>query len=379
MRWIDCSRAHVVLTTQNDNAVELIEKKSTGWCIGESRVVFVCVLSDVGRCHEVLTDIVPPVPENISDNKEKSSKFTHGMNDWRPFIYGGLASIAAECGTFPIDTTKTRLQIQGQVMDAQLRDLKYRGMFHAFVRIVREEGPLSLYSGLAPALLRQATYGTIKIGVYHSLKRTLVTDPVDETLAINVFCGVVAGMTSSSIANPTDVLKVRMQARGSKSSEYENILNSFVKIYKQEGVAGLWRGVGPTAQRAAIVAGVELPVYDAVKKHIILSGYMGDTKGTHFLASFLAGFAGALASNPIDVCKTRMMNQNVNIVPAVPAGVSVAPIRPAIYTSTADCLVRTVKTEGITALYKGFIPNWLRLGPWNIIFFMTYEQLKHLY
>ncbi|XP_059155340.1 kidney mitochondrial carrier protein 1-like isoform X2 [Physella acuta] len=301
------------------------------------------------------------------------------MNDWRPFIYGGLASITAECGTFPIDTTKTRLQVQGQVLDASLRDIKYRGMFHAFARIFKEEGIHALYSGLAPALLRQATYGTIKIGVYHSLKKMIVTDPADETLAVNVLCGVIAGSVSSSIANPTDVLKVRMQAKGSNSTGYDNIVCSFINIYKQEGLAGLWRGVGPTAQRAAIVAGVELPVYDVVKKHIILSGYFGDTKETHFIASFSAGFAGALASNPIDVCKTRMMNQKVNIVTTAPAGAVSTSLPPAIYTSTMDCLVRTVKTEGITALYKGFIPNWLRLGPWNIIFFMTYEQLKHLY
>ncbi|CAL1544427.1 unnamed protein product [Lymnaea stagnalis] len=333
--------------------------------------------------HEILT--VTQIPslagqqEISTETQTASTTFKHGMNDWRPFIYGGLASITAECGTFPIDTTKTRLQIQGQVIDAQLRNLKYRGMLHAFLRIFKEEGAHALYSGLGPALLRQATYGTIKIGVYHSLKKTLITDPENETLAVNVLCGVIAGMTSSAIANPTDVLKVRMQARGTKTSGYDNLLCSFIKIYKEEGIAGLWRGVGPTAQRAAIVAGVELPVYDIAKKHIILSGYLGDTKETHFLASFTAGFAGALASNPIDVCKTRMMNQNVNIVAAVPAGVVSTPVQPAIYTSTTDCLIRTVKTEGVSALYKGFIPNWLRLGPWNVIFFMTYEQLKHVY
>ncbi|GFR57836.1 kidney mitochondrial carrier protein 1 [Elysia marginata] len=304
------------------------------------------------------------------------------MSDWRPFLYGGLASIAAECSTFPIDTTKTRLQVQGQVLDARLRDLKYRGMVHAFVRIFREEGAHALYSGLAPALLRQATYGTIKIGAYHTLKRALVSDPANETLAINVFCGVVAGITSSSIANPTDVLKVRMQAKSSKPG-CDNMLCSFVKIYQQEGIGGLWRGVGPTAQRAAIVAGVELPAYDIAKKHIILSGYLGDTKETHFLASFFAGFIGALTSNPIDVCKTRMMNQKKTVVlqavPASPAGAVSSAAAPAVYTSTIDCLVRTTKTEGFMALYKGFIPNWLRLGPWNIIFFMTYEQLKKFY
>ena len=42
------------------------------------------------------------------------------------------------------------------------------------------------------------------------------------------------------------------------------------------------QGVGPTAQRAAVVAGVELPAYDLCKKHIIRFG-LGDTKETHFL------------------------------------------------------------------------------------------------
>lgn len=50
-------------------------------------------------------------------------------------------------GTFPIDTTKTRLQIQGQTIDTRLTELKYRGMTHALSRILREEGPNGLYSG----------------------------------------------------------------------------------------------------------------------------------------------------------------------------------------------------------------------------------------
>ncbi|XP_025079621.1 kidney mitochondrial carrier protein 1-like isoform X1 [Pomacea canaliculata] len=298
-----------------------------------------------------------------------------GMNDWRPFVYGGLASITAECGTFPIDTTKTRLQIQGQKIDARYTELKYRGMSHAFFRILREEGALALYSGIAPALLRQATYGTIKIGVYHTLKRAFISNPRDESLAINVLCGVTAGVVSSTIANPTDVLKVRMQATGTQSA-YDNMLSAFIKIYRTEGVAGLWRGVGPTAQRAAIVAGVELPAYDLCKKHIVQSGLMGDTKETHFLASFMAGLAGAIASNPIDVAKTRMMNQKKVKVQLGPSNAGTVQV---LYTSSMDCIVQTVRTEGVMALYKGFIPNWLRLGPWNIIFFMTYEQLKKMY
>ncbi|NWY50179.1 KMCP1 protein, partial [Chionis minor] len=285
--------------------------------------------------------------------------------NWKPFIYGGLASITAECGTFPIDLTKTRLQVQGQVNDAKYKEIRYRGMVHALVRICREEGLKALYSGIAPAMLRQASYGTIKIGTYQSLKRMFVERPEDETLMINVLCGILSGVISSSIANPTDVLKIRMQAQGSVIQG--GMMGNFIQIYQKEGTKGLWKAISLTAQRAAIVVGVELPVYDLTKKHIIMSGFMGDTVYTHFLSSFTCGLAGALASNPIDVVRTRMMNQRNQ----QHGGHS-------NYKGTLDCLLQTWKNEGFFALYKGFWPNWLRLGPWNIIFFLTYEQLKKL-
>ncbi|EHB01946.1 Brain mitochondrial carrier protein 1 [Heterocephalus glaber] len=327
---------------------------------------------------------------------QKSSTISHEMSglNWKPFVYGGLASIVAEFGTFPVDLTKTRLQVQGQSIDVRFKEIKYRGMFHALFRIYKEEGVLALYSGIAPALLRQASYGTIKIGIYQSLKRLFVERLEDETLLINMICGVVSGVISSTIANPTDVLKIRMQAQGSLFQG--SMIGSFIDIYQQEGTRGLWRvstpsgivrwrshrnrqyfprsagssisaqGVVPTAQRAAIVVGVELPVYDITKKHLILSGMMGDTILTHFVSSFTCGLAGALASNPVDVVRTRMMNQR-----AIVGHVD-------LYKGTLDGILKMWKHEGFFALYKGFWPNWLRLGPWNIIFFITYEQLKRL-
>ncbi|KAJ6661723.1 hypothetical protein lerEdw1_013245, partial [Lerista edwardsae] len=147
---------------------------------------------------------------------------------------------------------------------------------------------------------------------------------------------------------------IRMQAQGHVIRG--GMIGNFINIYQNEGARGLWKGVSLTAQRAAIVVGVELPVYDLAKKHIIMSGFMGDTVYTHFLASFTCGLAGALASNPIDVVRTRMMNQST-----LQSGTHSA------YKSTIDCLLQTWKNEGFVALYKGFWPNWLRLGPWNII------------
>ena len=112
------------------------------------------------------------------------------MSALKPLVYGGLASIKVERSTFPIDLTKTRLQIQGQKNDANFKEIRYGGMLHALVRIGREEGLKALYSGIAPAMLHQASYGTIKIGTYQSLKWLCVERPEDETLLINVVCGI---------------------------------------------------------------------------------------------------------------------------------------------------------------------------------------------
>ncbi|ELT99385.1 hypothetical protein CAPTEDRAFT_178931 [Capitella teleta] len=291
------------------------------------------------------------------------------MSDWQPFVYGGIASVVAEFSTFPIDTTKTRLQIQGQVIDVRNHQLKYKGFNHAVTTIVKEEGFVALYSGLGPALLRQATYGTIKLGVYHSLKKLIYKDETEEKLLTNVGCGIIAGMSSSMIANPTDVIKIRMQARGGAFTN-PGIWESFFDIARQEGMRGLWRGMGPNASRAALVVGAEFPAYDFCKKSLHEAQLPFSNTFIHLLSSFSAGVLGALATNPVDVIKTRMMNQRRL---RLSGGLDTAP---AIYTNSIHCLIQTVRTEGVSALYKGLVPNWLRLGPFAIVFFLTYEQLK---
>ncbi|KAK0089775.1 hypothetical protein PV325_005401 [Microctonus aethiopoides] len=285
-----------------------------------------------------------------------------------PFIYGGLASIIAELGTFPLDTTKTRLQIQGQKLDKVHSSLKYSGMLDALLQITKNEGYKSLYCGISSAILRQATYGTIKFGTYYSLKQLAIEKwGSDDLVIINIICAAVAGSISSAIANPTDVVKVRMQVNGNQRNL--SLYGCFHDVYQHEGVRGLWRGVGPTAQRAAVIAAVELPIYDSTK--YCLTPYIGDTVSNHFISSFVASAASAVASTPIDVIRTRLMNQR---------RMSVASdlLPPHIYRGSLDCFFQTCKNEGFSALYKGFVPSLLRMGPWNIIFFITYEQLKKL-
>jgi len=315
----------------------------------------------------------------------------------KPFVYGGLAACLAEFATFPIDTAKTRLQLQGQATDRrQVKRTQYRGMIHCIRSIVTQEGFTVLYSGIHPALLRQAVYGTFKYGLYFTIKD--LVGAANETPATNFLCAVTAGAVSSAIANPTDVLKVRLQSGTSTSSTHHQRLSpsqsppsssalksqtnvkqgsaavekpSFMSVMSGEGVRGLWRGVGPTAARAALVAGVQLPTYEAAKKVFQRSNLFSyDSAANHLVSSFVAGLCACLISSPCDVVRTRMMDQK-RLLKRPGDG---TPVR--IYKTAIECFAITVRNEGFPALYRGFVPAFMRMGPWNIIFFLVYERLK---
>ena len=104
----------------------------------------------------------------------------------------------------------------------------------------------------------------------------------------------------------------------------------------------------------------DLAAYDLAKQKILLHTPLKDNFVTHGCASIVAGLVSTIMSTPSDVLKTRIMSN------------------PGLYKSTGDCLVKTVKNEGIFALYKGFFPIWARMGPKAMVFYLTFEQLRRL-
>ena len=80
---------------------------------------------------------------------------------------------------------------------------------------------------------------------------------------------------------------------------------AFRDIYRVEGMRGLYRGVVPTAKRATIVTGVELPMYDLAKRCLVEFDAFGDTELTHFISSCCAGLCAAAASTPVDVVSSN--------------------------------------------------------------------------
>lgn len=84
-----------------------------------------------------------------------------------------------------------------------------------------------------------------------------------------------------------------------------------------------------------------------------------------FGGAMVAGFMGAFLATPADVVKSRIMNQ-----PTDEKG------RPLHYKGAIDCMSKLVREEGFLAMYKGFVPFWLRVGPWAMVFWTTFEQIR---
>jgi hypothetical protein len=271
---------------------------------------------------------------------------------WQLFLFSGIASCCGEISTVPIDVVKVRMQLQGELGSVA----KYPSAMRAFPMIVQEEGFSALYKGIQPALLRQATYGSLRIGMYEPIKSFVVRKIPGKTDGPNVMhkllSGVICGGLASALCNPTDVVKVRMQADGMAGTgsgpRYKNVFDAFSQIWQHEGVRGMYKGVSPTVQRAAIVAGVELASYDECKTLLVRHLQFSDQgTATHLTASIMAGFLCTIASSPLDVIKSRVMNQPVDSTG-----------RGLRYASTVDCFRSSVRAEGVLSLWKGFWPNF---------------------
>ncbi|XP_030944078.1 mitochondrial uncoupling protein 5-like [Quercus lobata] len=312
------------------------------------------------------------------------------------FVEGGIASIIAGASTHPLDLIKVRMQLQGESNPALVQ--AYRptvtalntpngymslhiappprvGLISIGTQILKSEGATALFSGVSATILRQTLYSTTRMGLYEILKQKWSDHSDSDTAKLpimkKIVAGLIAGSVGAAVGNPADVAMVRMQADGRLPIEqrrnYKSVVDAISQMSKQEGIASLWRGSALTVNRAMIVTASQLATYDQVKEMILEKGLMSDGIGTHVTASFAAGFVASVASNPIDVIKTRVMNMKLE------AG-GVAP-----YSGALDCAMKTVRTEGVMALYKGFIPTISRQGPFTVVLFVTLEQVRKLF
>ena len=197
---------------------------------------------------------------------------------------------------------------------------KYKSMVHCIKTIFAEEGIRSLWKGIFAGLQRQFLFAGLRIGLYGPVRDIICRDNkpgVQPSLLQRISAGLVTGAFGIAVACPTDVVKIRLQAEGKKAPgeprKYKGSLDAYAKIVREEGVKGLYSGLGANMVRNSIMNAAELASYDQIKASFLnlMPNVKPEDKRLHFVCGFSAGFIAVCFASPADVTKTRLMNVRI--------------------------------------------------------------------
>jgi len=279
----------------------------------------------------------------------------------QPFAFGAVAASFSTFCVQPIDMVKVRLQLSGEGgRDAVKNPLKMCAL------IVKNEGPFAFYKGMSAAIFRQCTYGTVRLGVFRTLSDSLREEGKPINPGVSALAGIAAGVCGSMVGTPSDVALVRMQADATlppeKRRNYTNVFSALARIVKEEGVPTLWKGNKPNIYRNVAMSVGMLASYDQAKQ--VTAQWMAPGFWHNFASSSIAGVTASVLSLPFDFVKTRLQKQ-------VPGPDGKLP-----YSSFFDCGVKSIRSEGVFSVYKGFFVFCLRVGPHAMITLLTLEELN---
>eukprot|EP00850_Spirogloea_muscicola_P015902 SM000125S26107 [mRNA] locus=s125:328109:338942:- [translate_table: standard] len=172
-------------------------------------------------------------------------------------LAGSVAGMTSTIVTYPLELIKTRLTVQPG---------EYKGLLDAWARIVKEEGFLELYRGLFPSMIGVIPYAGVNYYAYDSLrnlyKKVLKTDKVD---SFSTLCmGSAAGAIASTATFPLEVARKQVGALQGRVV-YKSTLDALACISREQGLQGLYRGLGPSCLKLMPAAGIFFMCYEALK------------------------------------------------------------------------------------------------------------------
>ncbi|KAJ1852987.1 mitochondrial aspartate-glutamate transporter agc1 [Coemansia sp. RSA 1822] len=187
--------------------------------------------------------------------------------------------------------------------------------------------------------------------------------------AYNFAIGAVAGGIGAAVVYPIDLVKTRMQnQRAAVVGEmlYKNSIDCFRKVIRNEGILGLYRGLGPQLVGVAPEKAIKLTVNDFVRSRITNKQTGEIAVAGEMLAGAMAGASQVVFTNPLEIVKIRLQIQGEMLKEAVGS-------TKAISRSGA---ITIIKELGLVGLYKGASACLLRDVPFSAIYFTCYSHLK---
>ena len=266
------------------------------------------------------------------------------------FLAGGIAGVSEILTMYPLDTVKTR---------AQLATTKAPSIIQTLKDIVQKEGFSKLYKGIAAPILVEAPKRAIKFSANDQYK-SLYQDSFTNKQLLSIATGVSAGCTEAFIVVPFELVKIRLQDR---NSIYKNTMECVKGIFRTEGPLAFYNGLEATLWRHATWNGGYFGVIHSVKNVLPEAETKQGELLRNFVAGAIGGTFGTAINTPYDVVKSRIQNQKPG---------------DKTYGWTIPAIIKVGKAEGASALYKGFLPKVLRLGPGGGILLTVYAVMSDI-
>lgn len=188
---------------------------------------------------------------------------------------GFLGDLASSIFYVPSEVLKTRLQLQGLLNNPHFHSgYNYKSTFHAITDICRTEGPGTLFYGYKATLVRDLPFSLLQLAFYERFRDLAFawTDSKEDLSIKNeLIVGALAGGLAGTLTTPLDVIKTRIQTQQQQQPDLLSlkrplILNSSIfhglrTVARQEGVIGLFSGVGPRFIWTSVQSSIMLFLY----------------------------------------------------------------------------------------------------------------------
>merc|ERR1711872_382559 len=294
---------------------------------------------------------------------DRASSTTIKMADpvgfMKDFLAGGVAAAVSKTAVAPIERVKLLLQVQAASKQITAENA-YKGMVDCLVRIPKEQGVLA-------NVIRYFPTQALNFAFKDKYKQIFLGGVDKKTqfwrfFAGNLASGGAAGATSLCFVYPLDFARTRLGADVGKAGkrEFSGLGDCLVKIFKADGITGLYRGFAVSVQGIIIYRAAFFGLYDTAK---------GMTGKTNILVSWMIAqcvtTVSGVISYPFDTVRRRLMMQSGRKGGEV------------MYKGTLDCWKKIAKNEGGGAFFKGAFSNILR-GTGGALVLVMYDEIQVL-
>ncbi|XP_059297386.1 uncharacterized protein LOC132050246 isoform X1 [Lycium ferocissimum] len=286
-------------------------------------------------------------------------------------VAGGLAGAVSKTCTAPLARLTILFQLQGMHTDAAT--FKKSSICQEASRIVREEGFRAFWKGNLVTIAHRLPYSSISFYAFERYKNVLQLilgvesqgENISADLCIRLVGGGFAGITAASLTYPLDLVRTRLAAQ-TNVIYYRGIWHALQTISREEGIAGLYKGMGATLLGVGPNLAISFSVYDTVRSYWQSHRPDDSTVLVSLACGSLSGVASSTVTFPLDLVRRRMQLEG-------------AGGRARVYkTGLFGTFSHIIQTEGLRGLYRGILPEYYKVVPSIGIVFMTYEKMKQL-